>query len=386
MKIVGKIKVLFFLPNFGTGGTEKIVLDLCMNIDKTVYEVEVCSFFPGEYDHVLNNIAIKKHNLVKESDHIGNFKVFKAVRFLLRILRLRNILSNNNIAILHTHHLGPLIHAFILFRIFKMNIQWIHTEHSVPDLQKDYRSLPFRITNPLRGPKILTGVSNSVTLFYLKEAKISKKKCFTIPNGISFKVFSKKYDCLKKREELGFLTQDTIIGSVGNLRKEKNHRNMLLAFLLISKNCPNFTLVICGDGECRNDLEALARNHGIENQVRFLGHRLDVPEIIATFDVYCLPSFYEGMPVSILEAWAAGKPVVATDVIGIRDLVTDQYNGILVPSNNPKKLAEGIINILQNGELRKKIQTNGQRLVLDLYSLESMVKKYEDLFQRLMKL
>ena len=380
---MNRIKVLYFLPNFGTGGTEKVVLDLCRNIDKTVYDVEVCSFFQGDFDHALKQFGIKKHILVTGSKLKANYQVLKIVRFLLRILHLRRILLNSNIDILHTHHLGPLIHAFIIFKIFKINIRWIHTEHNVPDLQKSYCSLPFKIINPLRGPDFLTGVSDSVKLFYLKEVKISENSCFTIPNGVNFKIFSKSYDCLKIREKLGFSPKNIVIGSVGNLRKEKNHQNMLLAFLLVCKNHPNFRLVICGDGECRNDLEALARNHGIENQICFLGYRLDIPEIISIFDVYCLSSFYEGMPVSILEAWAAGKPVVATDVIGIRELITDQYSGILVPSNNPKKLAEGIISVLQNEELGGKIKTNGQRLVLELYSVESMVRKYEALYKEL---
>ena len=133
------------------------------------------------------------------------------------------------------------------------------------------------------------------------------------------------------------------------------------------------------------DLEQVASELGISGKVLFLGHRLDAPEIMSTFDIYCLPSFYEGMPLSIMEAWAAGKPVIATDVLGIAELVTHGVNGYLVPSDEPRKLADGIMDIVRNDRLREQLAENGNRFALEQCGIGAMVKRYEALYLKVME-
>jgi glycosyltransferase involved in cell wall biosynthesis len=205
----------------------------------------------------------------------------------------------------------------------------------------------------------------------------------TVPNGIDINCFKRFSNSELKRIELGLKLTDEVIGCVGNLRPEKNHQNVLRAFALIAAQHPHLNLVLCGDGDCRRDLEGLAKQLKVAERVLFLGYRLDTAEIMATFDIFCLPSKYEGMPISILEAWASGKPVVATDVAGIRDLIVNGENGILVSPNNPGKLAKGIMMVLKNEQLRDKIRINGSRLVSEKYGIKKMVTSYERLYRLL---
>lgn len=378
-----KTKVLYFIPMFGTGGTEKVVLDLCTHIDNQKYDLEVCTFFPGKHDDSLKKMDKKRHILVKNVNLIDKNALVKIRDFIDRLHRLRRIILENQFDIIHTHHLGPLLHVFILRKCLGKEINWIHTEHNVPDLVRGYQFWPFKITKPLRGPDLITAVSRSVSKFIHCQYGIPQEKIYTVPNGVNIEYFSRACNSLQKRIELGLDLTDDVVGCVGNLRVEKNHQHVLRAFGLIAPQRPHLKLVLCGDGECRNTLEDLAKQLKVAKQVLFLGYRLDVAEIMSTFDVYCLPSKYEGMPISILEAWASEKPVVATDVTGIRDLIVNGENGVLVASDDPGKLAEGILTVLQNDGLRDKIRMKGSRLVSEKYSITKMVNSYERLYRLL---
>lgn len=378
-----KTKILYFIPMFGTGGTEKVVLDLCTHIDEEFYDIEVCTFFPGKFDDILKEIGNKRHILVKNVSPHDKNAVVKIKDFIDRLRRLRRIILENQFDIIHTHHLSPLLHAFILSKYLRMNIGWIHTEHSLPNLEIEYQFWPFKITKPLRGPDLISTVSRSISKFINCKCGIPQEKIFTVPNGVNFEHFNGFANIAQKRIEVGLDPNDEVIGCVGNLRPEKNHQFVLNAFGSVAQKRPHSKLVLCGDGECRDELKALAKHLRVADRVLFLGYRLDVPEIMSTFDVFCLPSKYEGMPISILEAWASGKPVVATDVAGIRDLIVNGENGLLVSSNDAGKLAEGILTVLLNDRLRDKIRMNGSRLVSEKYSITRMVKGYERLYRLL---
>jgi glycosyltransferase involved in cell wall biosynthesis len=203
-----------------------------------------------------------------------------------------------------------------------------------------------------------------------------------IPNGVDVDFFADRNNRDKTRKEIGLVTEDEVIGCIGNLRREKNHRFLLEAFAALKKIRPRAKIVLCGDGECRSELQDMAYQLNIRNDIFFLGYRFDIPSILSTFDVFCLPSKYEGMPLSIFEAWASGTPVIATDVVGIRDLVAHGQDGFLVPVDDANRLAEGIIELLANSELKQKIVESGRQRVYQKYSLSSMVKSYSDLYER----
>jgi glycosyltransferase involved in cell wall biosynthesis len=169
---------------------------------------------------------------------------------------------------------------------------------------------------------------------------------------------------------------------IGNLRAEKNQRVLITAFSLLYGAMPHLYLVLAGDGSCRRDLEQLARELAVADRVHFLGHRLDAPDVMAMFDVYCLPSVYEGMPLSILEAWSAGKPVVATDVTGIRDIVIHDTNGLLVPVNDAQSLASALQRVLGDSELSERLSHEGQKYALERCTMAGMVRQYEDLYEQ----
>jgi glycosyltransferase involved in cell wall biosynthesis len=368
---------------FDTGGSEKVVVDIYRALDPGRFESHICTFFPGEYDRSISTNPNQRHILVRETAASALPPVTKLVNMLKRLSRLNQIMRHNRIDLVHTHHLGPLLHFHVLHKITRRRTPWVHTEHNVPDLEEGYAHLSFRWTRPLREPDFVTGVSPSVCQFLSQKCAVVAERIKLIPNGVDIDRFGLHEDQNAVRTELGLLPEDEIIGCIGNLRKEKNQRLAIEALAMLCQQRPRLKLVICGDGDHRSELENLARSLNVSQSTLFLGYRLDAPRVFAALDLFCLPSSYEGMPLSILEAWAAGKPVVATDVIGIRDLVSNGVNGLLVPADVPRAMADALRALLDDPSLRLRLTGNGRRVVAEKYSLQAMVDKYAGLYERL---
>ena len=145
---------------------------------------------------------------------------------------------------------------------------------------------------------------------------------------------------------------------------------------------PDITLVVVGEGELKASLKQEAYELGIENNVLFPGPRLDIPELLKLFDLYVLPSLWEGMPMVLLEAMAAECPVVATDVGGVARVIEHEQNGLLIPPRDPEALAVAVVKLLSDENLRDKFKKNGLAKFRQKFSAEIMTRKYEQLYLR----
>lgn len=185
------------------------------------------------------------------------------------------------------------------------------------------------------------------------------------------------------RQELGLTPTDALIGIVARLVPIKRHEVFFQAAKQVIAEIPRSHFVVVGDGQRRRELEELVRGLGLERHVRFLGWRADLPEIYADLDVVVLSSRNEGSPVSLIEAMAAARPVVATRVGGIPDLVEDQVNGLLVPADDPRSLAQAMVALLSNAAQRQALGAAGRERVYPAFSaprlLQDMDKLYEEL-------
>jgi len=164
---------------------------------------------------------------------------------------------------------------------------------------------------------------------------------------------------------------------------EKNHKLLVNAVHLLDKSIKdNLKVLLCGSGPMLEELKKQVAELNLNEIVEFLGVRKDIPELMSVLDVYTLVSIYEGMPLSILEAIAAGKPIVATNVLGINEVIKDGENGLLAESNNPESLANALTRMINDKELRIKIANNNLNERMK-YSFSEMIKNYENLFKEL---
>jgi len=160
----------------------------------------------------------------------------------------------------------------------------------------------------------------------------------------------------------------------------KGHADLLAAWPAVRAAVPGAIVLCAGDGWLREVLPALAAAAGLGEAVRFLGHRDDLPVLLAAADVVALPSRGEGLPLAVLEALAAGRPVVATDVGGNREAVEDGRTGRLVAPGDPGALAVAIAELLADGEARRRIGEQGRRVALERYRSEDVARQLEDAY------
>jgi len=212
--------------------------------------------------------------------------------------------------------------------------------------------------------------------------KFCDRDIFVIPNGINLNKF-KNLSKVNIRSKLKIKEDEKVVIFVGTLRPVKGVKYLIKAMEIIIQKNTNTRLMLVGNGEDRGKLEKLVKEFVLEKHVIFVGKvpNEKVPEYMVASDVFVLPSLSEGFPVVILEAMASGLPIVATKVGGLPEIIKDGENGFLVEPKNPKEIAEKVLLLLEDDELRERISRSFKEKVKN-YSWESVVKRLEEVYQR----
>ncbi|MCZ6623363.1 MAG: glycosyltransferase family 4 protein, partial [Deltaproteobacteria bacterium] len=209
-----------------------------------------------------------------------------------------------------------------------------------------------------------------------------REKINVIPLGLELTRFincSRFKGELKK--ELGLSDDTLLVGTIGRLVPIKGLSYLLDAICKVAQSANrDFCLVVVGDGLLRRDLEQQASVLGVEKRVRFLGWRFDLEKIYSDLDVVVLSSLNEGTPVSLIEAMAAGKAVVATKVGGVPDLVEDGRTGLLVPSKDSDTLADAILRVLKDNSLRRRLGEQARVAVYPKYDVARLIEDMENFY------
>ena len=209
--------------------------------------------------------------------------------------------------------------------------------------------------------------------------------CHVIPNGIDMQRFSLNgsFSIDTYRQACGFSATDQIIGAVGRLVPEKGYGYLLEAVAVLATRHAGLRLLIVGDGEQREQLENQAGELGISDRVHFAGVRDDIPELLEMIDIFCMTSLSEGLPMALLEAMAAGKPVVATSVGDIPNAVSTRDTGLLVAPGEPRALSEALQALLASPDSAARMGQAGRRFVTQRFGNQRMAEKYAALFNSL---
>jgi len=204
-----------------------------------------------------------------------------------------------------------------------------------------------------------------------------------IPNGIPVDTFrSPSIDREGWRSKEGFMPTDILFVCVAWLRPQKNPNLLLESFRRGPASDPRARLLLVGTGSLRSELERQIGTSGLQERVHLLGTRVDVPEILNAADVFVLSSDYEGNPLSVMEAMAAGKPMICTAVGGVPELVEDGC-GLLVPPRDAQALSEAMSRMLENPNARKSMGEKSARRAAERFNLRAMTKAYEALYNEL---
>ena len=369
-----KNNILFVLPQLSTGGTEKVVFELAKKFEEHFIKTYVVAFRQGELEKEFKNTCHGVYIVPKRNGIDSK-----------TMLKIANIIKNKNIQIVNAHHYMPFFYSYLGSRIFNVR-KFIYTEHSVAEVELIHGIYKHILNIMLNRNTYIVGVSNEITDSFNKMFPEKKKKFYSIPNGIDIEKFANHGNRNEVLKSLNLSKNNIVIGNVANFRKIKNHSCLIKAFNILAKRVSDARLVIVGSG-FHGDLEnseetcrKLIKSYGIESKVRLTGYIEDIPRILSGFDIFCLSSFSEGLPVSILEAMAAKLPVVASNVRGIKEVVFHNQTGLLFPSDDTLALANTFERLISDINLRHRIINNAFDWVIKNHALKGWIKKYLDLF------
>ncbi|HLC16952.1 MAG TPA: glycosyltransferase [Thermodesulfovibrionia bacterium] len=219
---------------------------------------------------------------------------------------------------------------------------------------------------------------------------VREEQIVVIPNGINREFITKPVEnCKAAREriraEFGVSLDTNVIVTVGRLSPEKGHLDLFQAFVQVLAKLPDTALMVVGDGPLYCQLNARVLRMGLSKKVFFLSQRTDVGSVLCASDVFAQSSLFEGMPIAVMEAMAASKPVVATEVDGTRELVQHNVTGWLVPPGRPDQLADYLIRALDNPDESYRVGKAASELIAKHYTVSKMVTSYHDLYHDLMQ-
>jgi glycosyltransferase involved in cell wall biosynthesis len=365
-----KLHLMQITHDLDFGGLQQVVVNICKTIDRNRFDVSVlCLRKLGVFVAEVEKLGIKVILLPQKNNGTDYFSFLKVAK----------ILRQEKIDIIHTHNTQPFIDGTIGSLMSGIKTI-VHTDHSrnFPDKRR-YMFAEWLMSHFVYK---VVGVSEYTSNNLIKYEKISPKKVITIPNGIDSSRFNIDIDKEKKKKELGIQKDGPVIGLGVRLTEQKGITYLLKAMPEIIRHFPDITLLIAGEGPLEEKLKKEAVDLEIEQNVIFAGPRLDMPELLKLFDLYVMPSLWEGLPMVLLEAMAAGCPIVATNVGGNYMAITHGENGSLIEPGNPRKLAFEIIKVLEDDRLRNTYREKGKEIFALKFSAEKMTRQYERLYLR----
>ena len=220
---------------------------------------------------------------------------------------------------------------------------------------------------------------------HLERGIASIEKYVIVHSGVMLQhIMNKDIDVETGKKKLGIPQNSNVIGTVGRLVPVKGHKYLVSAAKRVTKEFENTVFVFVGDGYLESILERQAESLGIRKNTIFAGWRSDVIDVLSLFDIFVLPSLNEGMGKVLIEGMALGKPIVASSVGGIIDLVKNDDNGILVPPRDSDALGDAILKLIRNRNMAQELGRNGKAKVYPEYDTTVMIRQIEGLYENLL--
>ncbi|MCU0227283.1 MAG: glycosyltransferase [Bryobacterales bacterium] len=365
-----KPRVLQLLPTLKRAGAERVAVSLALGLPAHGWHTEVVSLydaFPGGFQNTLHEAAVPVH-------HLGKHRGLD----LRMVSQLRRVFALQQPAIIHTH-------SYLLRYVLPAWSSWpaariVHTVHNLAQREVD---LPGRLIHRWAFWRGVTpvAVGDEVAQSFLHV--YGRPVAATIPNGVEVFPHVEPAAVAAVRSQLGLSPETPLAICVARLEPQKNHAGLLEAFHQAFAPDSPWRLLLVGDGSLRAALEAHVLRLGLQDRVHFLGLQADVAPALAAADLFVLASHWEGAPLAVMEALAAGLPIVATRVGGLPNLVTDGEDGLLAAPHHPVELV-GALRALALDPTRRKAMGEAARRNARRFGIDAMVNAYAHLFHQLL--
>lgn len=380
----GALSILYVNHVSYMGGAETSLIELTDNIDKSKYRVIVACPASGELVEKLSQ-RDAEHVTIRGGVLKRTFNPFSLIAFayyfIVNAVKLSYIIRWRKVRIIHANSFTSCLFCSISAKTCGIPIIW-----HMRDLVK-MRLFNKIFINYAGSMANIVVATTTVMKNNLISLGVAPDKICIIHNGIDLK----KYNTTPTngeiiRKEFGISLYTPLVGIVGQLTAWKGHRDFVRAAFIVAERYPSakFLIVgktIIGDNHYGQELAGLVTKLGLDGHIIFTGFRSDMSNIMAALDILVSASWEEPFGRTIIESMAAGKPVIATNAGGVPDIIENGVNGILVPPRNPQRLADGILKVLSDLELGKKLGDAGRKVVKQRFSLEKQMRKIEKLYE-----
>ncbi len=382
-----RINILFIINDLKIGGAEKMMLYLISGLDRRIYNPIVCTLIDrGEYRNYLKTYNIEYHTLNMTGYHKTPFALIKLIK----------IIKRHEIVIIHSY----LFYSDLMARAagFLARVPVVITSMRNIDLwRKPWHIFIDSLTFGLSSAIISNSLAGASRLSNIE--KIPADRIKVVYNAIKLDEYAQSASYSKKefKKSIGADENDLIIVTVARLEEQKDHFSLLRAAKLTldklkkrtaQKNSTEKTrkikFILAGGGALIEDLKKAAKKLEIADSVIFLGTRTDIKEILHSADIFLLTSIYEGIPNAILEAQSCMVPVIATDVGGVSEIITDNHNGILCNPRDIETISEKIIHLIANPRFAENIAHNAFQRLKSKFSCESLISKTCAIYKNLL--
>ena len=365
----GQRHVVHMIGSLHTGGTERALVNFLLAADRRDFRYTVICFgFRGEQVPILEAAGIPVRVMRIRHRHL-----------LFSIPRLARWLRREKVDVLHTHMYWAGLWGRIAGRLAGVPVM-MTTEHG-PDLWKGRQHvLVDRWLTRWTSRHI--AVARDGLEIRVRRERVRLDRIVLVPNGVAIPAeYRDRQRAAQVRQEFGLAPKTPVIGSVGRFVPEKGYVHMLDALKLARAEVPDLRWLAIGDGILRPEMAARAVAMGLDGAVIWTGLRPDIEQLLEAMDLWVMSSISEGLPVALLEAMAAGCPIVATRIGGIPDAVSDGHEAVLVPSADPVALAGAIVELIRDPERANALGEAARARAMAQYSIKSVVRRVEEIYR-----
>jgi glycosyltransferase involved in cell wall biosynthesis len=368
-----KIRILFVIDNFTIGGTERQLVEIINRLDQKKFELFLCclsSVQSGIQEHLGQSDKVKTILL-----DVGSIYSISAVIAIYRLIRLIRSLQ---VDIVQAYFLRAKV-----LGVLAGKLAGIKTISCMRDLglSINYKTiLPIMLADRWASGFLVN--SQSIGRYLVKRHRINPDRIDVITNGVDMNRFrpANPIEKAEGKKRLGIDPGHIVIGAIANLKPVKGLESFIRAAAIVFRQNPRTRFVIVGEGTLRESLRTLAANLGMEDNIVFTGSSSDVWSFLSAFDIGVLCSLSEGFSNAILEYLAMGLPVVATNVGGNVEQVLDQETGFLVPPENPDALAQALLKLVRDEDLRRKMSDRAVRDCQTRFDMDRMIRQLENYY------
>jgi len=365
-----RVKVLQLISSGGYYGTENMLLNLCASQEQSGCQNSLLLFYNVHVPNVEFYERARRRGLSVRMVHCKGRADWRAVR------QIEEYIQEDAVDLVHTHGYKADLYGYLAaWRCHKPVVATCHNWVGGTAALGIYNHLDRMV---LKKFNALAAVSDAVA-HRLLAFGVPTEKIKTIANGIDVTAFERAQPLPLLKAEDG-----TVVGIVARLDLQKGFEYLLRAARDLCKTTPDLKIVIVGEGPDREKIEEMIEQYGLQSNVILAGQQSNMPAVYAAMDIFVLPSLNEGLPMTVLEAMAASKPVIATKVGAIGSVIKDGENGLLVNAKDSEGLRNAIASLLSDPERRQRLGDQAHAWVSQNYTSEAMALKYREMYEEVL--